>query len=120
LVFGITAGEAQAEFIKVDSALIASIPESLSFTDAAAVPEAFITAHDAMMSQAHLSAGETVLIHAVGSGVGLAALQIAKAFGVTVIGTSRTKEKLDACKKYGLDHAIATGAGPEFSEQVSD
>ena len=117
-VFGITAGEAQAEFVKVESTLAAPIPESLSFTDAAAVPEAFITAHDAIMSQAYLSAGETVLIHAVGSGVGLAALQIAKAFGATVIGTSRTKAKLDACKKYGLDHAIVTDGGPVFAERV--
>jgi NADPH:quinone reductase len=117
-VFGITAGEAQAEFVKVESSLAARIPEALSFTEAAAVPEAFITAYDAMMSQARLSAGETVLIHAVGSGVGVAGLQIAKAFGVAVIGTSRTKEKLEACEKFGLDHAIATDSGPDFADRV--
>ncbi len=64
--------------------------------------------------------GETLLIHAVGSGVGLAALQIAKAKGATVIGTSRTGDKLEKCKEFGLDHAIATGDGPEFSDAVKE
>jgi NADPH:quinone reductase len=110
-VFGITAGEAQAEYLRVNAGLVALIPDNLSFTQAAAVPEAFITAHDAMFSQAGLTGGESVLIHAVGSGVGLAALQIARAAGATVIGTSRTADKIDRSRAYGLDHGII--AGPE-------
>ena len=92
-VFGITAGGAQAEFLLTDESLLARIPENLSFTEAAAVPEAFITAHDAIFTLGELKAGERLLIHAVGSGVGLAALQLARVKGIDVIGTSRTQEK---------------------------
>src|SRR4030095_9416303 len=83
-VFGITAGEAQAEYLTIDDRLLARIPDNLNFVEAAAVPEVFITAHDAVFTQAHLKDGETLLIHAVGSGVGLAALQLAKAHGCRV------------------------------------
>ncbi len=116
-VFGITSGEAQAEFLLIESTLLAKIPDNLNFVEAAAVPEAFITAHDAIFTQAHLQSGETLLIHAVGSGVGLAALQLAKANGVTTIGTSRTAEKLERCREFGLDHAIDASDG-RFAEEV--
>jgi NADPH:quinone reductase len=106
-VFGITAGAAQAEFVSVPENTLVEIPANLDYVEAAAVPEAFITAHDALFTQADLKMGETVLIHAVGSGVGLAGLQLAKAASATVIGTSRTRDKLDRAKKYGLDHGIA-------------
>ena len=117
-VFGITAGEAQAEFLKIDHRLLAKIPGGLSFTDAAAVPEAFITAHDAVFTQAKLMAGETLLVHAAGSGVGLAALQLAGAKGSIVIGTSRTREKLDRCRAFGLDEGIVVGTPPAFADDV--
>ncbi|HTK27476.1 MAG TPA: alcohol dehydrogenase catalytic domain-containing protein, partial [Pyrinomonadaceae bacterium] len=71
-VFGIVAGEAQAELVLTDERVLAKIPDNLSFVEAAAVPEVFITAHDAIFTQAGLKHGETILIHAVGSGVGLA------------------------------------------------
>jgi putative PIG3 family NAD(P)H quinone oxidoreductase len=116
-VFGITAGEAQAEFLKIDHRLLARIPENLNFTEAAAIPEAFITAHDAVYTQGRLKNSETLLIHAVGSGVGLAALQLGKANGNRVIGTSRTKDKLDRCREFGLDEAVVA-AEPKFSEEV--
>jgi putative PIG3 family NAD(P)H quinone oxidoreductase len=105
-VFGITAGGAQAEFLLTDESLLAKIPESLSFTEAAAVPEAFITAHDAVFSQGNLRENETLLIHAVGSGVGLAALQLAKARDIYTIGTSRTLDKLEKCREFGLDFSV--------------
>lgn len=117
-VFGITAGEAQAEFLKIDRRLLARIPSGLNFTDAAAVPEAFITAHDAVFTQAKLKSGETLLVHAVGSGVGLAALQLAQAKGGIVIGTSRTREKLDQCRAFGLDEGIVVGTPPAFASEV--
>lgn len=117
-VFGITAGGGQAEFVLTEENQLAKIPENLSFTEAAAIPEAFITAYDAVWTQANLQAGETLLIHAVGSGVGLAALQIAKAKGNKVIGTSRTQNKLDECKKFGLDIAINTGEIKDFDEVI--
>lgn len=117
-VFGITSGEAQAEFLKIDPTLLARIPDSLTFVEAATVPEAFITAHDAVLTQGELTKGETILIHAVGSGVGLAALQIAKAVGAHVLGTSRTAKKLERCREFGLDTPIALGDGGDFAQIV--
>lgn len=105
-VFGITAGGAQAEYVLSDKNLLVEIPATLSFTEAAAIPEAFITAHDAIFTLGQLKKGETLLIHAAGSGVGLAALQLAKAKGIEVLGTSRTAEKLEKCRQFGLDEAI--------------
>lgn len=107
-VFGITAGGAQAEFLKTNESLLARIPDNLSFVEAAAIPEAFITAHDAVFTQGNLRENEILLIHAVGSGVGLAALQLAKAKNVRVIGTSRTAGKLERCRDFGLDFGIVT------------
>ena len=117
-VFGITAGEAQAELLGIDHRLLARIPDHLSFTEAAAVPEAFITAYDAVFAQANLNDAETLVVHAVGSGVGLAALQLAKARGHRVIGTSRTSEKLERCRAFGLDEGVVVGSTPEFAERV--
>lgn len=118
-VFGITSGEAQAEYLLVEESLAAPIPDNLSFTEAAAVPEVFITAHDAVFTQCGLKAGEWLLIHAVGSGVGLAGLQLAKANGAKVIGTSRTADKLDRCSDLGLDVPLLT-VEPIFADAVMD
>src|SRR5687768_4436071 len=117
-VFGITAGEAQAELVKIDHHLLAKIPDGLDFTNAAAIPEAFITAYDAVFTQGKLKEGETLLVHAVGSGVGLAALQLAKARGSRVIGTSRTEDKLERCREFGLDVGITVTGEPIFSAEV--
>ena len=117
-VFGITAGGAQAEFLTIDESLLVTIPDNLSFSQAAAIPEAFITAHDAIFTQGNLHTGETLLIHAVGSGVGLAALQLAKAINAKVFGTSRTFGKLEKCKEFGLDEAIVVDENPDFSDVV--
>jgi NADPH:quinone reductase-like Zn-dependent oxidoreductase len=95
------------------------IPEGLSFTEAAAVPEAFITAYDAMVTQGGLSAGETVLIHAVGSGVGSAAVQIARAIGAFPIGTARTAAKLDRARPLGMSEGIVVDRGT-FSARVTE
>lgn len=119
-VFGITAGGAQAEFLLTEANILAKIPENLSFTEAAAVPEAFITAHDAIFTNGNLQENETLLIHAVGSGVGLAALQLAKAKNIKTFGTSRTTEKLEKCKEFGLDEAILTKENVEFSEVIKE
>jgi NADPH:quinone reductase len=115
-VFGITAGGAQAEFVKSNQAEIVEFPEALSYTEAACFPEAFITANDAIFTQGNLQKGENLLIHAVGSGVGLAALQLAKANGIRVFGTSRSAEKLERCKEFGLDVGILVGEDIKFSE----
>ncbi|HEY6828361.1 MAG TPA: NAD(P)H-quinone oxidoreductase [Gemmatimonadaceae bacterium] len=101
-VFGITGGGAYAEFVTVDAETAAPIPDRLDWREAAAVPEAFITAHDALVVQARLQRDESVLIHAVGSGVGLAGVQIARAWGAKPFGTARTAEKVERAKGFGL------------------
>ena len=102
-VFGITAGGGQAEFVLTNEDQLAEIPDNVNFQEAATIPEAFITAYDAVWTQGNLKTGEILLIHAVASGVGLAALQIAKAKGNKVIGTSRTAEKLEDTNNFGID-----------------
>lgn len=105
-VFGLAGGAAHAEYIVSHQDLIAEIPENLDWAAAAAVPEAFITAHDALWIQAALRPGETVLINAVGSGVGLAAVQLVRALRAIPYGTSRTASKLDQARKYGMEDGI--------------
>lgn len=105
-VIGIAGGGTHAEYVCVHEREAIQIPANLSFGEAAAVPEAFLTAYDALIRQISLSAGERLLIHAVGSGVGTAALQVALVAGATVIGTSRTQSKLDRAKELGLRHAV--------------
>ena len=105
-VFGIVAGGGQAEYVLTPERMAVPVPPNLDFVQAAAIPEAFITAHDAIRTQGSLEPGGTVLIHAVGSGVGTAAVQVAHAMGCTVFGTSRTADKLQRARDLGLDHPI--------------
>lgn len=106
-VMGLAGGGAQAEYILAQEGLLVEIPANLDFVQAAGVPEVFMTAHDALFTQAGLSMGERVLIHAVGSGVGTAALQLAKATGATTFGTARTPAKLEKARELGLDAGFA-------------
>jgi NADPH:quinone reductase len=101
-VFGIVGGGGNAEFAVTHESELARVPEGLSWAEAAAVPEAFITAHDALMTQAAMREGEAVLIHAVGSGVGLAAVQLVRAFGGRCYGTARTGDKVARARDLGL------------------
>jgi len=119
-VFGITAGGAQAEYVVVPESHLAGIPDGLSFDEAAAVPEVFITAHDAMFTQAELRTGERVLIHAVGSGVGTAAAQLARAAGAgAVYGTARTAGKVERAREFGMDEGAVVSDDPRaFAEAV--
>jgi NADPH2:quinone reductase len=114
-VMGIVGGGAQAEFVLTTERHVLRVPEAVSDVEAGAIPEAYITAHDALFTIAALRPGERVLIHAVGSGVGLAALQIAKMSGATVYGSSRTADKLMRARKLGLDHSIEP-SGDAFPE----
>ena len=107
-VFGIVGGGGQAEYVLTHERMAVPIPPNLDFAQAAAVPEAFITAHDALLTQGRLDPGGRVLIHAVGSGVGTAAVQVAHAMGCTVFGTSRTAAKLERARDLGLDQGIDT------------
>jgi NADPH:quinone reductase len=116
-VFGIVAGGGQAEFVLTHERMAVTIPPNLNFVEAAAVPEAFITAHDALLTQGRLAPGEIVLVHAAASGVGTAAVQIAHAIGCQVLGTTRTASKLEKLKRLGLDNGIDT-ARDKFAEIV--
>src|SRR5438105_1914857 len=120
-VFGITAGGAQAELVVVPESNLARIPSELDWVEAGAMPEVFITAHDALFTRAGLHMGERALIHAAASGVGTAAIQLAHAAGATVYGTSRTAEKLQRLDEMnlGLDKSVAVGSQPaNFVEAV--
>jgi NADPH2:quinone reductase len=117
-VFGIVAGGGQAEYVLTHERMAVPIPPNLDFVAAAAVPEAFITAHDALLTQGRLAPGERVLVHAAGSGVGTAAIQIAHATGSLVWGTARTADKLERSKALGMDHGIDNSTGG-FAEAVA-
>lgn len=118
-VFGITGSGAQAEYVLVPEDTLVEIPENLTWVEGGAVPEVFITAHDALFTQASLEIGESVLIHAAGSGVGTAAVQLSRAAGARVFGTSRTKEKLERVRELGLDEGITVGDEPQvFADEV--
>ncbi|MGI9108083.1 MAG: NAD(P)H-quinone oxidoreductase [Pyrinomonadaceae bacterium] len=118
-VFGITGGGAQAEYVVVPENTLAEIPDNLSWEEAAAVPEVFITAHDALFTQGALALGERVAVHAAGSGVGLAAIQLAHAAGASVCGTARTADKLERARAYGLNEAVAITDAPQiFADAV--
>jgi putative PIG3 family NAD(P)H quinone oxidoreductase len=118
-VMAIAAGEAQAELAVVHERMLLRVPEGLSLGDAGALPEAGMTAHDALFTIGGLRPGATVLIHAVGSGVATAALQIARAAGALTVGTSRTSDKLEKARALGLDHAILVGREePRFADEV--
>jgi NADPH2:quinone reductase len=100
-VCGITSSGAYAEFLCVHERTTVRIPDGISFEQAGAIPEAFMTAWDALV-QGGFEPGGSVLIHAAGSGVGTAAIQLVSAAGGISIGTSRTADKLARAKEFGL------------------
>lgn len=114
-VMGIVGGGAHAEFVTTHQDAVVAVPSNLDWSAAGAVPEVFITAHDALR-QAGFKAGENVLIHAVGSGVGLAATQIVKALGGRAFGTSRTPDKIVRAKAFGLESGFAVPAPSALAE----
>lgn len=111
-VFGIIGGGGQAEFVTVPENHLARIPDNLQWAEAAAIPEVFMTAHDALFTQCGVTIREHVLIHAAGSGVGTAAIQLVKAAGAFAYGTSRTAEKLEQAKEFGLMSSLVVDTDP--------
>ncbi len=118
-VFGIVSGGGLAEYVTVPERMAVTIPPNLDFDQAACVPEAFLTAHDALMTQGLAVPGQRVLIHAAGGGVGSAAVQLAHAMGCRTFGTSRTPAKLEALRDFGLDHGIDTRS-EDFAQVIHD
>lgn len=120
-VMGIVAGGGYAEFAVAHEDTVVPVPGGMEVVEAGAVPEVFMTAFDAVFLQEALAEGETLLVHAVGSGVGTAALQLALASGARVVGTSRTPAKLDRARALGLQHAVLADQGwPDRVLEVTD
>ena len=119
-VMGLVGGGAQAEYVVVHQAEAMAVPDSMTYVEAAAIPEAFLTAWDAMVRQARVRGGERVLVHAIGSGVGTAAAQLADVLGVTVIGTSRTPDKLERAGALGMEHGVLTPPSKEAGQATDN
>ncbi|MEE9285485.1 MAG: NAD(P)H-quinone oxidoreductase [Dehalococcoidia bacterium] len=105
-VFGLLSGGGYAQRVVVNHAMAVRIPENLDFQQAASVPEVFLTAYDALFNWCRLSMGERALIHAAGSGVGVAAIQLARETGAVTFGTASSAEKLRRAAELGLDVGI--------------
>ncbi len=116
-VFGLAAGGTYQDYLALESATVMHLPETLGWLEAAAIPEAFITAYDAAFLQAQLKEKEYLLVSAAASGVGIAAAQMARAFGAISIGTVRQASKVEELKKY-FDHVICVQNG-QFAEPVN-
>lgn len=110
-------GGAFAEYALMDQREAVAIPARLSWEEAAGIPLTFMVVHDMLIAQGRLVAGEWLLVTGISSGVGVAALQTAKALGAKVIGTSGSADKLERLKAAGLDVGIRTRAG-DFCDAV--
>jgi NADPH2:quinone reductase len=108
-----------AEYALMDAREAIPVPQNLSWEEAASVPLTFTVVHDMLVAQGALQSGETLLVTGISSGVGVAALQVGKALGAKVLGTSGSPRKLELLKKHGLDVAIPTRKG-DFSKIVLD
>jgi NADPH:quinone reductase-like Zn-dependent oxidoreductase len=108
-----------AEYSLMDAREALAMPRNLSWEEAACIPLVFMVVHDMLIAQGRLKAGEWLLVTGISSGVGVAALQTAKALGAKVIGTSGSQDKLDKLKGMGLDLGIRTRAG-DFAKAVLD
>lgn len=95
-----------AEQVATPSIITWVVPDGLDIVEAACVPVAWGTADDCLFEFGHLQPGETVLVQAGASGVGLAAIQLAKRAGTTVVATASSDEKLERLREYGMDHGI--------------
>ena len=105
-VMGLVSGAAYAQYVACPDRLLIPVPSGMTFIQAAALPEVFITAYDALFNRLRIRSGESLLIHAAASGVGTAAIQLARSEGVRVFGTASLKSKLDALSELGLDLPI--------------
>lgn len=116
-VMGIVGGGAYAEYARIDYRMAMPIPDGLDDVHAAAIPEVFVTAHEALVHLGRLEAGQAVLIHAAAGGVGSAAVQLARATGATIFATADA-QKLDRVRALGADHVIDYKA-QDFAEVVA-
>lgn len=116
-VMGIVGGGAHAEKLVLHHGLCLEVPKELSWEEAAAIPEVFLTAYDALFQRSHLGPGEVVLLHAAASGVGTAAAQLAQVAGAKVIGLSRSSEKRRKLEALGLA-LVLDPAAEDVAERI--
>jgi NADPH:quinone reductase-like Zn-dependent oxidoreductase len=108
-----------AEYVAVDHRLVLRIPEGMSWESAAAVPVTFVTAHDALVSAAKMRSGESVLVQAITSAIGISAIQVAKIMGAgTIIGTTVEPGKNEKLRDLGLDEPIDVSSDNSFAQRV--
>ncbi|MEP6589908.1 MAG: NAD(P)H-quinone oxidoreductase [Gemmatimonadota bacterium] len=107
-VMGLVGGGAAAEHLAVHESEVLRVPEGMTLRHAAAIPEAFLTAWDALVLRGKVRQGERVLMHAIGSGVGTAVSQLARVLEIELIGSSRTPAKLVRCEALGMHHGVLT------------
>ncbi|AWV05509.1 NAD(P)H-quinone oxidoreductase (plasmid) [Burkholderia sp. JP2-270] len=117
-VMGVVGGGAYAEMARIDWRMAMPIPAALDYVHAAAIPEVFVTAHEALIHLGRLQRGESVLIHAAAGGVGSAAVQLAYATGATIFATAEAS-KLERIVQLGVDHAIDYKT-QDFAEVIAD
>ena len=116
-VMALLPGGGYAERAVVPRPLLLPIPRGLSYLEAAAIPEVFTTAYLNLFGEAGLAPGERVLVHAAASGVGTAAIQLAKRAGASVVGLTRSPAKCDAIRLLGAELALFVADG-HFAERV--
>ncbi len=117
-VFFLLPGGGYAEKVAVPRGMMMPIPAAMAFVEAAAIPEAWFTAYLNLFREAHLAKGETVLIHAAASGVGTAAIQLARRAGARVVATVRSEAKGGALKALGADLVVVAPDG-NFAGPIS-
>jgi len=125
-VMGIVSGGAYAEYLTIPAAQAMRTPRGMALSDAAAIPEVFITAWDALVLQGGLQPGHTALVHAGASGVGTAAIQICRAMGARIIvtcsgarGTANGVDKVQACRNLGA-HLVVDYTKDDFAKSVAE
>ncbi|UZF90216.1 NAD(P)H-quinone oxidoreductase [Bosea sp. NBC_00550] len=105
-VCGLVAGGGYAQYAVVHESNALPVPDGLSLIEAGAIPETFFTVWTNVFQRGRLQAGESFLVHGGSSGIGTTAIQLAKAFGATVLATAGSEDKCRACRELGADHAI--------------
>lgn len=119
-VCAIVPGGGYATMATIPATVAMPPPPGVALDDAGGIPEVFTTAYDALVSQAGLAAGETVLLHGGSSGVGTAGIQLAKRLGATVVVTVGTDEKAQACRELGADLAVNYRGTDDFAAEITD
>ena len=118
-VIGVNRWGGLAEFVAVPSANVVPLPDDVSYDDASTLPICYVTAWYGLIDRGGMQQGETVLVHAAGSGTGSAAVQLAKELGADVIATAGSDEKLEKVKELGADHTINYNTS-DFAEEIKN